>query len=501
MNKKPSIYIKARFDNYFSFKDKFYNEKKEKREESWTRDFKWYYYVTRNQACLKTAVTDEQHRNLLYLKNKAINNVKNSIVGLKENDDKQTLFLKALYENEDYILYKSLIREFNEKSKFTGLWDKNGPILKENENAKLEEFKKISDNQIVFEQVISLEKDFVENYQINSPELFYEVFKKQSEKVFKNYGFSDVENINWNIAFHVNTDNFHAHLAFWEKEPKYIEISKNKTKKMSFKKKGEISHNKILKTCWGIEKEVVEDLNLKNLIYSLRTNLLEPLKEKYLWDDTREVYEDLQKSIVKNKSVVKQIVNHLGKNKSWYKLNKTNKFLSNNLNKLIFDFITENPYMRENFYLFDKSLKEKHKELINISKPYFYEKYKDLYDKKTLTKEDLEDKKNDEVYDIFNFYNEQMFGKDGFFSRLGNEVIKKIKDFDFGEEESQLISSTKKAKNKKYRKKMIKKSVIGCLMSNLNKQEKIALEKFERLQKKIAEEQKHSLDIVRRQGI
>lgn len=504
--RKANVFIKARFDDSINEKQSNYNEKLKQRKASWTVDHKWYNYVTRSDACLKVDVDEETMEYLKNLKKEASDNLKKYFL---DNDMEELIgsvyFEKELRDSNEYKKFLAAIEEINSESRFTGLWDESGPILMDEEQKKLDEFAKIKNEQLVFEQVFSLDENFMIDNKIVTPSKFYNVVKKQMPSILKNYGFNDPDNINWNVAFHVNTDNLHAHISFWEKKPTFIESKKNGEKKMVFKRKGEITHEKFLFSSFALEKEFVEDNTIRNEIYTLRKQLIEPfnnlnkmnkITDPEEWNNAQQIYVSMQKAISSDKSNMLKLANELVKNRIWYNSKNMSVATRNKINYMSLELINSNPKMKKDFDLFSAGLRIKQSELIELSRPYFATKYPNLFNKKNVTKKDLQEAgidKDNKLYNVFTFWEEQMYGQDGFFSRVGNQYIKELKKYDFAELDEPLQTNKQIIQKNKSKATALKKSLGYSIFKALDNAEQEALKKFKILQKAIKESQEQQV--------
>ena len=88
----------------------------------------------------------------------------------------------------------------------------------------------------LWQGIISFDNDYI-NESIELEQLEKKIVKEVLPRFFKKCGFKDIEKMSYQVALHTNTDNYHFHLSFIEKEPNYICDSG----KISYRRKGVLS--------------------------------------------------------------------------------------------------------------------------------------------------------------------------------------------------------------------------------------------------------------------
>ena len=101
-------------------------------------------------------------------------------------------------------------------------------------------FVKYAENSNLWQCVISFNNDYL-NENISLQDLEQELIKNVLPRFFKKMGFKDKKNMAYNLSFHTDTDNLHAHVSFIEKKPNYI-LSNNK---LSYRRKGKLTQEEI----------------------------------------------------------------------------------------------------------------------------------------------------------------------------------------------------------------------------------------------------------------
>lgn len=101
-------------------------------------------------------------------------------------------------------------------------------------------FVKYVENSNLWQCVISFNNDYL-NENISLQDLEQELIKNVLPRFFKKMGFKDKKNMAYNLSFHTDTDNLHAHVSFIEKKPNYI-LSNNK---IGYRRKGKLTQEEI----------------------------------------------------------------------------------------------------------------------------------------------------------------------------------------------------------------------------------------------------------------
>lgn len=101
-------------------------------------------------------------------------------------------------------------------------------------------FVRYAENSNLWQCVISFNNDYL-NENISLQDLEQELIKNVLPRFFKKMGFKDKKNMAYNLSFHTDTDNLHAHVSFIEKKPNYI-LSNNK---LGYRRKGKLTQEEI----------------------------------------------------------------------------------------------------------------------------------------------------------------------------------------------------------------------------------------------------------------
>lgn len=265
----------------------------------------------------------------------------------------------------------------------------NGEYATEEEVSKRkQDYLKYLKNSHLWRGIISFNNDYIDG-SIKLEELEKLVSKEVMPRFLRHCGFKDIDKMSYQIALHTNTDNYHFHLSFIEKEPNYI-CSNGKIK---YRRKGLISNEEknylkrelahaidrhreftpmVIKTNKEIddlkkyfkptERNFIlrdyEDLVLEENILKLGKLLNDKRKGKSGRIKFNSIYDKEIKDLTKN--IKEYLFNN--KRSSLYKTNKEFKESLNNIN-LYFHSICEDNHIKDNKYKSDY-VKEK-EEYIN----------------------------------------------------------------------------------------------------------------------------------------
>lgn len=111
---------------------------------------------------------------------------------------------------------------------------------KEEIERRKKRFVKYAENSNLWQCVISFNNDYL-NENISLQDLEQELIKNVLPRFFRKMGFKDKKNMAYNLSFHTDTDNLHAHVSFIEKKPNYI-LSNNK---LGYRRKGKLTQEEI----------------------------------------------------------------------------------------------------------------------------------------------------------------------------------------------------------------------------------------------------------------
>ena len=248
-------------------------------------------------------------------------------------------------------------------------------------------FVKYAENSNLWQCVISFNNDYL-NENISLQDLEQELIKNVLPRFFKKMGFKDKKNMAYNLSFHTDTDNLHAHVSFIEKKPNYI-LSNNK---IGYRRKGKLTQEEIdfmknevvfavernnyLKPMITITNEEIDKLKKyfnpkeKNFIlYDKKDLLLEDdilTLGKLLYDERKNNPKRIKFNSIKNdeiKELTKRIKKYLFCSKSEF-YDDYNNFLKSidNLNNYLYKVNIDNNVSKINI---DKKLTNSKEEYID----------------------------------------------------------------------------------------------------------------------------------------
>lgn len=345
--------------------------------------------------------------------NLGINNIdnKNKYGLYKESRNKSINKLLDYYSNEEKIAVGMLDYFTGKyKDKKINLVLENGRYATKYEFEKRkEDYKKYIDNSNLWKCVLSFDNKYIDS-RISLRELEKKVATEVMPKFLKYCGFADVDKMTWSLSLHCDTDNYHLHFAFMEKEPNFIDRRNNR----SYRRKGKLSADEKnffkREVALAIDRETIyKPLLVKTNkdIDELKT-FFNPNEKNYMLSDINNI--ELEEKIITLGNMLKQYRN-LNNNKS--KKVKYNSIKNNKLGKEI------------------KSLTN------DIKKYIFFNKESDLYKQKQVV--------DDSIKKLNNFYNE--LNED-------NNIKKKIKSNPLLEQKKEYIDN------------YILNSIVNCALNN-----------------------------------
>ena len=147
------------------------------------------------------------------------------------------------FSNEDkrvMNLFDYYTGELNKNERMNLVIEDGSYATKEEIEKRKKSFVKYAENSNLWQCVISFNNDYLNEY-ISLQDLEQELIKNVLPRFFKKMGFKDKKNMSYNLSFHTDTDNLHAHVSFIEKKPNYI-LSNNK---LGYRRKGKLSQEEI----------------------------------------------------------------------------------------------------------------------------------------------------------------------------------------------------------------------------------------------------------------
>ena len=229
--------------------------------------------------------------------------------------------------------------------------------------AYLKYFKKSN----LWQGIISFDNDYI-NESIELEQLEKKIVKEVLPRFFKKCGFKDIDKISYQVALHTNTDNYHFHISFIEKEPNYI----CDNGKITYRRKGVLSK----KEKDFLKREIIHVIDRHREFTTLVVRNYKNIEElkKYFKSGTRNFvlknYDDLvlEENILRLGKLLYEKRN--GKNKR-IKFNsiydKDIKDLTKSIKKYLFKD------RKSSLYKQDKEFKKSLNEINN----YFYKKNKE----------------------------------------------------------------------------------------------------------------------------
>ena len=147
------------------------------------------------------------------------------------------------FSNEDkrvMNLFDYYTGELNKNERMNLVIEDGSYATKEEIEKRKKRFIKYAENSNLWQCVISFNNDYL-NENISLQDLEQELIKNVLPRFFKKMGFKDKKNMAYNLSFHTDTDNLHAHVSFIEKKPNYI-LSNNK---LGYRRKGKLTQEEI----------------------------------------------------------------------------------------------------------------------------------------------------------------------------------------------------------------------------------------------------------------
>ncbi len=147
------------------------------------------------------------------------------------------------FSNEDkrvMNLFDYYTGDINKTERMNLVIENGSYATKDEIEKRKKRFVKYAENSNLWQCVISFNNDYL-NENITLQELEQELIKNVLPRFFKKMGFKDKKNMAYNLSFHTDTDNLHAHVSFIEKKPNYI-LSNNK---IGYRRKGKLTQEEI----------------------------------------------------------------------------------------------------------------------------------------------------------------------------------------------------------------------------------------------------------------
>ena len=147
------------------------------------------------------------------------------------------------FSNEDkrvMNLFDYYTGELNKNERMNLVIEDGSYVTKEEIEKRKKHFVKYAENSNLWQCVISFNNEYL-NENISLQDLEQELIKNVLPRFFKKMGFKDKKNMAYNLSFHTDTDNLHAHVSFIEKKPNYI-LSNNK---LGYRRKGKLTQEEI----------------------------------------------------------------------------------------------------------------------------------------------------------------------------------------------------------------------------------------------------------------
>ncbi|ASP28795.1 hypothetical protein SCORR_v1c10230 (plasmid) [Spiroplasma corruscae] len=397
----------------------------------------WQDYVLREKAVLKSNLDIDTLKELYFLKYEINNHYKDSIFWKEDEWFYKVNDFLANHKNE--TKYSNLIQLLkNIDSENSGLWTKEGILNNEQLKDFTNEFnKKISDNQIIWDNVISLDKSFADYTKTLTGKQMYDLINNNINAFFKKAGFCKPEMMEWAFAFHKNTDNPHIHLIFYEKEPTFWN-----NKKLDYKKKGIIPTSILKLFAFNMAKDLLINKEFIKFQQTIRNDFLKLFKntikdifkkDDLNWDKTKRIYEEIENDANNIKERIWRIKTLNNSKNISYNSKKMDKQTKKMVDDLSLKIIYSNKELKKEYMDYISIIENYQKKLDKLA-----EKYKSNNENWNI-EEDEEDEENDgdlSFKDIYKKNYDLLYGEDGLFSRLGNQILNNINDIKFSYKKS-----------------------------------------------------------------
>lgn len=373
MKNKPNVFFKI---------IRFVGSKAKSYKLPYYKNGHYIRYITRDEACCKHDLNNQQ---------------------LQELKDK--------YQNPKY--YQQELKKLSEKKDNSGIWNRVGQLTEEDKSKLETKIKNLDSNQLFWDSVISFDQEFANKHELFTPKKIKQLVNQTINKFFNDNNFNS-KNMEWFFTFHTNTDNPHIHLGFFEKEPK---IYNRKTKSFEYRRKGAIPNLNCKTAALKIENHLEKYIDYSE-IYKERSKVMKDFK--LAWTDVKQIYTDLKSFGNPLHAKLQELVKLLNYKKGKINYQKPYYYqqsidIKTKLNEFSELLINEDNHLKENFINYNNVLSKYQDILTEKAKPY-----------ETKIKDN-----NNETSKIIlpwqNFAEEQLYGKDGFYSRVGNEILKTIK--------------------------------------------------------------------------
>lgn len=395
---------------------------------------------------------------------------------VKNGDNKNDNYYQKQDKSLSYVDY--IARWNSEEQEYqASTFNLNGDFLEPKEIQKLISNK--NSKQLLWDTVISFPKAISDKIDLTDPNNITNGIKKALYQLWKNNGL-DPDNMNAWFALHLDTDNVHIHLGFLEKNPKFRQINP-KTKKIeySFKQKGQIlgSNQKYL---YQFIKQATLSFNNEidyQEVLGFRNETINEFKE------LQKHFQDLEKTSEFKKIIEKFPENKFYKAKDFF-YNNQNLETKKIVNDLVLKKVYENPKANEAFKQFLKTVKKTSWKSKELDK---------LFNIKEKNK----------------FWVENVWSKNGIMPRLGNVLLKTIRNYVNEKFKTKLLLAKQANYEiyliKKFRKKQLKnyKKTIYEISFNKNKKRftKLHLETAEKIKCQIEYQAEHYKRILDKQII
>ena len=137
-------------------------------------------------------------------------------------------------------LFEYYTGNINKKENMNLVIEDGSYATKDEIKKRKKRFVKYVENSNLWQCIISFNNDYI-NENITLKELEQELIKNVLPRLFKKMEFKDKRNMAYNLSFHTDTDNLHAHISFIEKKPNYIYGNK----KIGYRRKGQLTQDEI----------------------------------------------------------------------------------------------------------------------------------------------------------------------------------------------------------------------------------------------------------------
>ncbi|UZQ30523.1 MAG: relaxase MobL [Spiroplasma phoeniceum] len=334
------------------------------------------------------------------------------------NEFSKKLVEECIFMDEE----RSAVNYIGRESAATGLFGSKGLFNKDDyDNLR---YDLAQTESFIWDNVWSLSTEFNDDYQVHTVDRAMEITQAVLPSFFKKYGL-DPDNIEWFAAYHTNTEHAHVHFVFFEKNPRTWNNKDKKHNKFSnpFSKK---MYDNFVPAYYYLKVKIDNYIrnHLKDFFWrenKLKSDLVSNKKESngrsLVWKEAHKIYQSNSNENLNIKlHKLKEMLPKTGNTRYASLPNSIRKFID----EVIDNFINETDLKN--------SFDEYKQELLNLENE--------------LKQRGLD---NDVKNNLANgFADKRLYDKnDGIYNRIGNQIIKFIKE----QNKQNEFNSNKKSKS------------------------------------------------------